>query len=417
MSHKRQALRSIAGQFAFLLVTLSGWSLLGSLSWAQQPDSTKNATAESSKTDSPESTEQQTADENDPAEIAKMVAQLGARSFREREAATAKLLAIGPAALPVLRQQQMAETDDAELRKRIEIVTTRLINDDFEARATAFLEGKEDAVMPGWEYVKSRTGERVRHREIFVELSRRHPAVVMLLDGSADDRAEALKILLEDLGPMMTDPNFADALCLLLLSSDDQVDAREDGDQRIYALFNHYSVKQVADEPEFREPVLELLNQWVLNTADSSRYYGLFVTMQWKLKAAPELAKKILATETNPDILALTFRMLATLGTAKDAVILKPFFDDKRLMPLDYFYTDPAGRRLVVKIGDLAMATAAIVNDKDPKSLGFPGAQVQGNKMFNFETMGFPEGEVGEEARKRVRESIEELLEEPEPAN
>lgn len=413
MSHHRRAFLNtafLAGPIFFAITGLLQYPAIAiapAVAIAQQPD-------ESREDASPRDTPGSEGISNTPEQISETVNRLGARSFREREAAMAKLLSIGPTALPVLRQ--MEQTDDAELRRRIEIVTNRLINDDFEARATAFLDGKEGAVMPGWDYVSPRIGDRLRHREVFIELSRRHPAVVMLMDGSAKDRSEALKVLIEDMGPMMKDPNFADALGLLLLSSDEEIDAVQEGDQRLYSLLNHYVVKGAVEEPEFKEPVTKLLNKWVLKIPDSSRFYGMFVAMQWKLEAAPKLAEKILAKETNPDLLALTFRMLANSGTAQDSLMLKPFFADSRLMQTNYFYTDPAGRRLIVQIGDLAMASAAILNDRDPKSLGFPGARMQGSKMFDFETMGFPEGEVGEEARKRVRQEIEEMLAEVERA-
>jgi hypothetical protein len=62
----------------------------------------------------------------DPAEIQRLVAQLGSPKFAQREAASRRLEAIGPAALDALRQA--TESDDTEVRRRAEELLAHVDN-------------------------------------------------------------------------------------------------------------------------------------------------------------------------------------------------------------------------------------------------------------------------------------------------
>lgn len=345
-----------------------------------------------------------------PEQIDDVIARLSARSFREREAAMAEILSIGTPAIPRLRK--LEDSDDIELRKRIETVTQRLMNDDFESRAEAFLEGEPGVTLPGWEYFKSKIGARVRHREVFIELCRRHPGAVMLLDGTDDDRKEAFDLVLESFGPVIRDPNFADAVALLLLSSDDALESSEKADRIIRFQFNYFEVRNLALEPEFKDSIRNLLNKWITKVSDQSWMYAVLMAGQWNLEATPKLAEKILGKSKEPDIVLLTFQVLARLGEAKDALIVERFLEDKLVLDQGYFYTDAAGRRLQVKMCDVAMATIATLNDRDLKDLGFPAARTTGDGFFEIESVGFPVGDSGEEARNRVLEDVKKILEE-----
>ena len=56
------------------------------------------------------------AEHGDPAKVAEAIRQLGAAEFAEREAATARLLEIGPPAVSALREA--ARSDDPEVNAR-----------------------------------------------------------------------------------------------------------------------------------------------------------------------------------------------------------------------------------------------------------------------------------------------------------
>jgi hypothetical protein len=341
-------------------------------------------------------------------EIRDVVMQLAADSFSDREAATARLLAIGTRSLPVLRQ--LKDVADPEMRQRIEIITDRLMNEDFETRAAAFLDGDQSIEMPGWEYTKTRFGDRLAHREVYVEFSRRFPAVVMLLDGSAAQRGEALDLLAEDLSPPLTDIHFSQAFGLALLSSDPEIKARPASDAILLSLMNRYEINDSLRNPELLRPFRAMLNQWIVKVSDEYRFNALVLSLRAELEQGVTLAKKVLKDSTEIELLELSLQILARFGEPADAAIIAPLLEDQRPSGRGYFLTDAAGRRLQVQMRDVAMATIATIHGRNLRDLGFPIAATHPTTAFDVDTLGFPIGEAGDQARGRVMKDIEELI-------
>jgi hypothetical protein len=308
--------------------------------------------------------------------------------------------------------RQLKDAGDPEMRQRIGILTDRLVNDDFERRATAFIEGDDNATLPGWQYAGKKLGNSLIHREIFVELSRRHPGVTIMLDGDAKERTEALDLLTADVGPPIMDPNAADAIALILLRSDSEVVAKPISDGLIFSLLNRYEVNDVLKDPEVNKSVRTMLEQWTKQVSVEYQYNAINVALQWQLESTAELTRKILETSDNVVVLQAAMRVLAKNGTADDAIALKPFLGDKRQDPNGFFYTDAAGRRLEVQLRDVAMATIALLHGRELRDFGFPAAKTHPTLAFDVDSLGFPIGKDGEEARGRVRQDIDELLDE-----
>lgn len=345
--------------------------------------------------------------------IREIVLRLGANSFGQREAATAELLLIGTKSLAILRQ--MKDVSDPEMRRRIEVISSRILNDDFESRSEAFLDGEEGATMPGWDYVRPRFGSKLQHREVFVEFSRRHPGVVMMLDGGKEELNQALLLLAADLAPPMKEPNIAQLFGLVLLSSDLEVQSRLASDILIFSLMRRYEITTALRDPELMKPIREMLNQWITKTSPELEVDALVMALQWELEASLSLAKKILETETNINGLQRAFQVLARFGTPSDSSIAKTFLDDKRQVGEGFFYTDINGRRLGVTLGDVAMATIATLNKRNLRDVGFPQPSMHPLLVFDIDSLGFPLGESGDEARQRVRDEIDRILAVEEP--
>lgn len=348
-------------------------------------------------------------------DLVDLVTRLGADSFRTREAATARLLAIGPRALPVLRKLQ--ESSDPETKRRIEVITTRLLQEDFEQRVRAFLDREPEATLPGWNYFARRTRDRQAIRELFVSLTRRRPGVMDLLDGTDRERTEALTLLGQAIGEdrkqFSFEPQLGDAIGLLVLMTDPGVPTAAADDNQLMFLLRRPEVTIALTDPELAELLRQFVGTWMEQVHPPGQIEALAFAMERDFPQATTLAKKVLAddpAQIDPERIEFALMTLARFGTPVDNAVVKPFLDDKRTTASEQIYVDPTGRILKSQVRDQAMATIACLYDRPLRDLGFPTGQEHRLTGFARETVGFPEGEAGEEARKRVRESIDQLI-------
>jgi hypothetical protein len=95
------------------------------------------------------------------AEVASLVAELGAPEFFRRERATEKLLKIGLPAVSLL--EQGAGHHDREIRYRCRRILVLVHENDRRNRLDAFVAGshnEDDLDLPGWSQFASRFGSR-----------------------------------------------------------------------------------------------------------------------------------------------------------------------------------------------------------------------------------------------------------------
>lgn len=352
------------------------------------------------------------------ARIVELVEQLGAASFQSREAALAELLATGPRALPTL--DRLRATSDPEARKRIDFIRRRLAKDDLEARIDAFLSGSNDD-LPGWKYARPHLGDERTSRELFVEITRRHPELATSLEQPPAERTVALertaqKLLLTTQSVVSAQPIPADAIALLLVAGDEKTPASELSDAALLRLARHPDVLRGLSDTELKGPLRRLLGRWIPRVSKSRRVDALYLAMQLKLEEGLALARTALSDTDDVEALEFSLRTIARLGEPSDALRIKPLLDDQRAAGQGYAHSDPAGRPLRVVVGDVAMAAVATLNKRGLRDIGFPAAETHPTMAFDVDTLGFPVGPAGDEARQRVRQEIDSLVEAAEKA-
>lgn len=350
--------------------------------------------------------------------IVELIEQLGAASFQSREAAMAELLTTGPRALPILDRLRAAS--DPEVRKRIDFVRQRLAQDDLEARIGAFLSGDNDG-LPGWKYARPHLGDERTSRELFVEITRRHPELTASLEQSAVERTAALeqtaqKLLMTTRSVVSAQPIPADAIALLLVAGDEKLPASELSDAAILRLTRHPDVVRGLTDAQLKDPLRRLLGRWLPRVSKSRRVDALYLAMQLKLEEGLTLARTALGDTDDVEALEFSLRTVARLGDQSDILRIKPLLDDQRAAGQGYLHSDAAGRPLRVIVGDVAMAAVAMINKRGLRDIGFPAAETHPTMAFDVDTLGFPVGPAGDEARQRVREEIDAMVEAAEKA-
>lgn len=339
-----------------------------------------------------------------------LIAELGSGSFQTREAATAELLSIGPPALTALTAARVES--DPEVRQRISMISQRLAQDDLEARIEAFLSEKKDSYLPGWNFARVKLGDRSVLRELFVEITRKHPKLAASLDGSPRDRIVALQDASTQINMAMygisTVPTFADAIALLLATVGPDTPPSEAVDATLLRLFSRRETTVALQDAEIMGPLRRLLGEWLPKVTKARRAEAMFFAMQWNIEEGLILAASTIREGDDIETLEFALQTVARFGSPSDALMLKPLLDDQR--PAGYASIDPAGRPLRTQVGDVAMAAIGIIHGRNLRDLGFPVAETHPQVGFNVDTLGFPVGPPGDEARGRVREEIDMIV-------
>ena len=104
---------------------------------------------------------------------ADLVRQLGSASFGVRQRAARAIIKIGVAARPAL--MRATKDVDLELRLGARRILIRVLQDEFDARLTAFLEGKnagDDSSFPGWGLFRKVVGDGFSARHLYADMVR-----------------------------------------------------------------------------------------------------------------------------------------------------------------------------------------------------------------------------------------------------
>jgi hypothetical protein len=205
-------------------------------------------------------------------------------------------------------------------------------------------------------------------------------------------------------------PNIADSLAVLLLATDEEVPRLDSTDAVLIRMLRRYEIAAAFTDPELKDVFRELIGRWIVRVGKERRLEALDLALRWDFADSLALAKQSLAEDAPIEIHEWSMRVLARFGTASDGVHVEKFLEDTRPAGEGYILRDPAGRTLVVQLGDVAMATVAVLNKRELRDIGFPVGQAIERLVFDVDTLGFPIGEAGDAARARVREEVKRLI-------
>ena len=130
--------------------------------------------------------------ESDTARVAKLINQLGARTFAARQRAQKGLIAVGVPAKEAL--QAACHDADWEVRSRARQALDAVLEVEFEARLNAFLSDETSAAgqqLPGWERFSAVAGDTSAARRLFGDMQRAERGL-MQADGDPEHASRLL---------------------------------------------------------------------------------------------------------------------------------------------------------------------------------------------------------------------------------
>lgn len=333
---------------------------------------------------------------------------LGADEFSVRERAAANLRKVGLAVLPELRR--VAESsNDPEVRARAadlaRIMTEGALND----RIDTFLSGGNPG-FEGWEVARAILGDSPVVRELFVDLLRDHPDVVASLAGSAAERKQALEGATAEVQRKMRrefrPPSSSDLIALLLPANDPNVELSATVESTLLSVLRMHPASELLESPQLAPAATALIGGWVRRTGLGTRDQVLWFAMSRELEDALPVAVETLRQANNPETLTAALQAIAQFGSEKDIAAVEPLLGDQRMVSQRGL---GPGNAVFTRLGDVAMATIAILGGLDLTEAGFSEAAEHPRFGFLPEEIGFPKDRP--EARQKVRARIDRLIE------
>ena len=332
---------------------------------------------------------------------------LGAARFATRERSAAKLMEIGPAVLPALRRLGQT-SDDPEVRLRAGQLARQLSRGNLQARIEGFLAG-EEVGFEGWKVARSILGDSPRVRQLFVEMLRAHPQLVSSLAAGPRRRAAAMEgVMVQVQRGMLFEqrlPDAADAFALLLPANDPNVPMSRSYQDVVLSVLRKAVVNQLHEDPQLSGPFRALVGGWVRRTSLSHRQDVFVFALNWEIPEALPLAIETLEATEEPETLVFALQTIARFGEPEHDQAVASLLGDQR----------PAGGRafaaseaLETQVGDVAMATIAVLHDVPLVEVGFPQPAEHEKYGLAVDDLGFPAGD--QQARQAAREKIDQLL-------
>lgn len=338
-------------------------------------------------------------------QASELIESLAAPTFSERERAMGQILSIGAAMAPYLKEA-IESTDDPELTLRAKKTLSQMTLDDFESRVEIFLSGSADSSdkarqwFAGWTEFEAAIGDSNAIRELFVEVMKAQPDSPESLTATTADRVRVAERIASSVQLKMLErrmpPTLADGVAILIPLVDPDVSLGGAIELTVLSIFNR-QYGELQRDPQLWQPVARLLEMWILRSRIENRIDVLWYSMQWDLPASGQLAMRTLEETTDVETLQTAFQAISRFRGRADAPKLVRWLSDDR----------PATTRMPVvldqkpinvKVGDLALATIAILHNVPLKDLGMLSGELHARVGFLVDNAGYTKDQAQERA-------------------
>jgi hypothetical protein len=296
-------------------------------------------------------------------EARQLVRQLGAADFRSRERAADKLVRMGSAVEPILREG--LAYPDAEVRFRCRTILPQAISYDLEKRLQVFLSGKDakdQAAPASWTKFKSIVGDTPKSRELFASMHRYDTQFLNDLEKNPSSLQQKMNTRCMDLMYSQNTGNQnalvpPEQLALLLFAAQEpKVKPEANSLQFLSSALHSLSYKRGGkDLLKNNDLIRTLLVKYITEGTSYTSYNNLYLVANLELKEGADIAKSLLKnSEHDPYTRGMAISILGKLGGRSAIPEVIPFLTDKQGLGETQF---PNNVRIKTQIRDVALAT------------------------------------------------------------
>jgi hypothetical protein len=339
--------------------------------------------------------------------IARLIEQLGADDFAQREEAAQELVEVG---LVAYRQvEESVKNPDPEIRYRAAKILTELLDADFERRLQVFIAGNDEAErfpVPGWNQFHKLFGDTKEWREFFVELQKGDREMFQAIEAGPKPAQELLGRRLDNFqmeqrfGRQQT-MQLAPAVAMLVAGSIEGVQENQNAAHAnlLNNICYQQSVRDALTNGPRKNQVRSVLGNWIKSCEERAGYQAIMLAMQYDLAEGLVPAEKILNNEgvRQPYMSQFALLAVAKFGDASHIPAVEKLLTDKGIcnrMQVNKVMKD-------TQVRDVALLTLAHLTKQDKKAFGFDRLQEAQPYMYNLGTMGIDGDPKREEALKK----------------
>ena len=334
-------------------------------------------------------TEEQPREPATEEQVEQWVEMLGSRRFAQREKAAMELLREGETILPQLQRLSNSHSDP-EIRLRTAELAKQIGRGDLESRVAAFLAGKSDN-LDGWSIAQRVLGDTNSVRELYVELVKAHPDIALSLEGTSRDRVIAMDAAAARVRRAnqieRRFPTRADAVALLFPLIFEGVPIASDYERLLISVLRTQAGSSLYQDPRLSAGYQRLFGGWARRSGIANREEMLFLLMSHDVPQTLAVALDTLSKTNDPETLATALKAIARFGDRRQAALITNLLHDDRPVLQHGFNR---GRLSRTELGDVAMATLAMLYDIPLAEVGFDGATEDPKFGFQVEELGFP---------------------------
>lgn len=327
-------------------------------------------------------------------EVARLVQDLGAPSFAVREHATRELTSLGVVALPEL--ERAAESVDAEVRARARSILIDVRQADFHDRLEAFasdVDGTHHQSLPGWDQFASLLGTGRQARELFVQMQRAEPDLLLALSKSPKAATEALEGRSAVIAQQATHRNPQDPLTvgtvatMLLLGSSEGVTVGEQIGAQLYPWMIRQNIFELSiSKGTISQPLKKLLGRWVVKDANlTTTLENLRFADTYGLRPeALDLATRLLTNDqSRANVRHFALLMVAKFGNRQHLPLVEKMLEDSNSCGSLPAGNPASGSQVDLQVRDIALAVLVHLTNQNLRDYGnlfpqpYPAAPIQ----------------------------------------
>ncbi len=363
----------------------------------------------------------------DDSAIESLVLQLGSNTYKSRERATKRLIALGMLAMPHV--QSALSHNDYEIRLRCRRIARIVLTADRSRRLASFLATESEAgeALPGWQRVRGLLGSGPNSRRILVDIlseqwqliedfesavrfetevaEGRHVVRKVSSDLATADQKSATSLVAAQLeklkfrrGKQHAPLSTPQLTALLIMAHEplSSLDVRQS--TQLLSVLHRFSRSADGSNPWENSGFCQLAGAYVQNcTERMNAYQACTLALRYNIKQGlvPALAlvenRTFAAHEQQYGILAL-----AKLGGREHIEVLETLFGDERVcFPRPQ---KPNTKNQECQLRDVALAAAIFLGGDDPRDYGYDKIRPNSYSVFQLNSLHFADEKAREAA-------------------
>jgi hypothetical protein len=342
---------------------------------------------------------------------AKLVPQLGSELFSIREATTNQLMQMGIAIKPVL--VAALDDSDAEIRMRARRILTTVVDADFQHRLALFAEDVRDARhydLPGWSRFRKLVGSDRAARNLFVEMQRAEPNLMVAFEAGQEPAARMLETRIRfaqaafqgRIGFSSNGLSVGSIAALLFVGSDKSINLADDYALQLGNLPYYQPFQSAIVAGQQSELLKKILGPWIARDASQTLIYqNLYLAMRFNLKEGLDPAIRLLQQPgAVPQVKPLALLAISKFGGKEHLPLVEPFMRATDLCA----QVDVNGIRYVTQVRDVALFASLRLAGQEPKGYGFTRVPPNDQLLYQIANFGFRTDLERDEAFKKWSE-------------